>query len=246
MVTGFRIVWRKKGAESPEPGTNKTNGDKQDKCCVFCKKKGHTDKFCWKKKKFENEQNSTGNKNDTVNAVKVSNFLQKDNRTDVQGQRTSFANQTSEKIMMLTCKDTMGYTNIDYKDLFLADSGALHHFVTSLDVMTDVEEVKQTVTLPNSYGNMQVTHIGTFHGTCIHMDGTKMDIQLRVKYIPGLSENIISITKAICNGWTISNNKDIISLSKGGLAMKFDPKDYCGAGWVMYCKIVPNHEKLNS
>jgi hypothetical protein len=227
---------KKKGEDSPAPKPE--NGDKQDKFCTFCKKKGHTENYCWKKKK-QNEQIKTGKTNETVNAIMVSNFSQIRPGTE-----------KSEKIMMITSNKLSIHSEDEYKNFFIADSGASAHFVKSLEGVREIEEYSQPVDLPNGAGVMKITHAGYFHGTCIHQNGTKAYIKLRVMYIPGLTENIISINEALKNGWSLSNENEIICLKHEDSIMRFDRRDDCGNGHVMCCKIIPTliikNDKLNN
>jgi hypothetical protein len=226
---------KKKGEESPAPDKN---GDRQDKFCTFCKKKGHTENYCFQKKKLERMQNNKNNTNETVNAISVSNFSQIRPGTE-----------KAEKLMMVKHKSNKIISEKEYKFMFIADSGASAHFVKSLDGVRNVEKYNQPLDLPNGTGKLAVTHIGYFHGTSIHKDGTNTQVKLRVMYVPGITENIISINEALKNGWSLSNDKDVICLSCGNSTMRFDTKDECGNGHVMCCKIIPNiikNEKLNN
>ena len=65
--------------------------------------------------------------------------------------------------------------------------------------------------------------IRTLKATVHHLDGTTVDIKLNnVAYVPELSINLLSITKAMENSFQVSNKGNIMSLTKGSVTIKFD------------------------
>ncbi len=85
------------------------------------------------------------------------------------------------------------------KNTFIADSGATCHMKTSTQVMYDLEDHIQAVTVGNSE-QMFRKYKGKFKGTVIQQDGQFIDIILDdVLFIPDLWVNLFSIIKILSN-----------------------------------------------
>jgi hypothetical protein len=67
-----------------------------------------------------------------------------------------------------------------------------------------------------------------------------------VKYLPALWTNLISITTALKNGSRLSNEGEILVLTKHGRKIKFDRKSRSGEGSTMSVIIEPLEVSLES
>jgi hypothetical protein len=92
----------------------------------------------------------------------------------------------------------------------------------SQEGLTDIEEVTQYIMIGNGK-KLQVHKIGTLHRTAFQEDGTSLDIELKgYKYVPQLQVNLFSITKALDQGWNLSNKGVLMILTKGKASITFD------------------------
>jgi hypothetical protein len=92
----------------------------------------------------------------------------------------------------------------------------------SQEGLTDIEEVTQYIMIGNGK-KLQVHKIGTLHRTAFQEDGTSLDIELKgYKYVPQLQVNLFSITKALDQGWNLSNRGVLMILTKGKASITFD------------------------
>jgi hypothetical protein len=108
------------------------------------------------------------------------------------------------------------------RSTWLGDTAASTHMGNSQEGMTDIEEVVQYIMIGNGK-KLQVNKIGTLHRTVFQEDGTSMDIELKgYKYVPQLQVNLFSITKALDQGWDLSNKGVIMILTKGKASLTFD------------------------
>ena len=63
---------------------------------------------------------------------------------------------------------------------------------------------------------LKSTIVGTLKATVDQADGSKTDVKLKnVAYVPELTRNLFSITKAIDKGFKVLNIANILRLSKG-------------------------------
>jgi hypothetical protein len=85
---------------------------------------------------------------------------------------------------------------------------------------------------------IKATKAGTFRGKVKQADGTYSVLTLEVKYLPGLQNNLFSITTAIRNGASLSNDENIIVLQKNGVHIRFDRKTSGGDGPTMGAMII--------
>ena len=106
--------------------------------------------------------------------------------------------------------------------MWIGNTGASTHMKNTMEGLYDLREENTTVHIGNGK-SLNSTMIGTLKATVQQLDGTTIDVKLNnVVYVPELSINLLSITKAIENGFQVSNEGNIMSLTKGSMTIKFD------------------------
>ena len=107
-------------------------------------------------------------------------------------------------------------------DLWIGDTGASTHMKNTIDGLFDLRKEETIVRIGNGEG-LKSTTVGTLRAIVEQADRTRLDVTLKnVAYVPELSTNLFSITKAMENGFEISSKGNIMSLSKGSKMVKFD------------------------
>ena len=130
--------------------------------------------------------------------------------------------------------------NIHGENMWVADSGASTHMGNVDDGMTDVEEISEPINVSNG-NDVRATKKGTLHLTAHQLDGTTMDLKMEgYKYAPGFSVCLFSLTKAIENGWSLSNRGQVITLQKGKNIIKFDRIHKTTDGLLCTLECFPN------
>jgi hypothetical protein len=70
---------------------------------------------------------------------------------------------------------------------------------------------------------MQACKIGNLNCEVTQLDGRKFIVTLKnVKYVPEICSNLFSLNKALKNGFKLSNNDVIVSLTKKHVTLTFD------------------------
>lgn len=161
--------------------------------CHLCNQKGHIARFCTSKQKQENGFNASDKQEEQEKEV--------------------------EHSFCFTTNNDMEEHNHNY---WIGDTGASQHMKATMDGLTDLIKTETTINVGN--GNKLKSYIsGTFKGTVIQEDGTTVDITLfNVAYVPKLTHNLLSITKALEAGFKISNQKRILELRQNKCVIKFD------------------------
>ena len=134
-----------------------------------------------------------------------------------------------------------------HKYLWIRDTGASTHMTHTLNSLFNLKKEKTTIKIGNGTG-LNLTIVGTLKATVEQEDGTRLKVTLKnVAYVPELTSNLFSITKAMENGYKLSNKGNIMILSKGSKVLKFEnlqktKNGYC-PGIKMIIKIP--YEKVN-
>jgi len=106
--------------------------------------------------------------------------------------------------------------------LWLGDSGASCHMTAFDSGLFDWEPIRSPIRIGNGK-TLTATKIGKIKLTVMQVDGTTLDVVLSdCKYVPGLCVNLFSLTKAMQNGWSISNKGVTIFLRNGSFKLAFD------------------------
>ena len=111
--------------------------------------------------------------------------------------------------------------DIDH-EIWIGDSGASCHFCNHDDGLYDCADISEEITVGN--GNVMLAKkIGKLRCGVLQKNGEKLIVTLEnVKFVPDLWINLFSIGKALKNGFNISNNREILSLTKGNVTLTFD------------------------
>ena len=125
----------------------------------------------------------------------------------------------------------------------MGDTAASTHMGNSDEGLTDIEEVTQYIMIGNGK-KLQVTKVGTLHRTTFQEDGSSMDIELKgYKYVPSLQVNLFSITKALDQGWNLTNKGVQMILTKGRAKLTFDKVFKTDTGKVVGIELLTRHEE---
>jgi hypothetical protein len=129
---------------------------------------------------------------------------------------------TASLVVDMNCFTSSACKAHGTRNVWLGDSGASCHMTHSDEGFTNWRNISSEVQLGNGE-ILKATKIGDKKMTIIQKDGSKKNITLKdCKYVPGMQVNLFSITKALENGWGISNNGPIINLIKDNEIIKFD------------------------
>jgi hypothetical protein len=108
------------------------------------------------------------------------------------------------------------------KDIWICDSGASGHYSMSIDGMFNIQDIDEKVTVGNG-DKMAATKVGSLRRCVIQVDGSTLDIVINdVNFLSELCANLISVNKALKNGFKLSNKNENISLTKGSASITFD------------------------
>ncbi len=189
-----------------------------DGICNYCKKRGHKISDC--RKRLYNEKKKSEGENVNVARANLPK-IEEDN-----------------EYILAVC-EFCSSAEISSEEIWIGDSGASSHMVKSLKGVTDVQDINVDIRLGDG-SLIKAVKSGTFKGTVEQVDGTQSKICLKVKYVPDLWCNLLSITTALKNGSTLSNEGQMLILSDGTKKIIFDRQVHAGEGNSMTIKIKPN------
>jgi hypothetical protein len=122
-------------------------------------------------------------------------------------------------------KDIMGDSfNKTYlqKHVWLGDSGASVHVTNDTASMFDCRRIQIYLKISNGK-HLYSSMIGKKKVSIVQANGSRMDLILHdCMYIPDMCINLFSITKALSEGWNISNDGLQMVLSRSDHNIKFD------------------------
>ena len=135
---------------------------------------------------------------------------------------------------------------INQHHLWMGDSGSSCHF-TNTDVgMFNWHSVNEEIILGDGRPAI-ATKKGSVCLEVIQRNGTKAIITLdNCKYVPSLSHNLFSITRALAKGWEIGNRGVHILLTKNGKTIAFDHINATSTGFVMHAHMRPVPQQRNT
>jgi hypothetical protein len=108
------------------------------------------------------------------------------------------------------------------RNIWLGDSGASCHMSKSDDGYINHKDISSYIQLGNGE-KLKATKIGDKQMTIIQKDGHKCQVILKdCKYVPGMRVNLFSITKALEQGWKLSNNGATTILDHKDQVLQFD------------------------
>jgi hypothetical protein len=90
--------------------------------------------------------------------------------------------------------------------MLILDSGASCHYCRSVEGLTDIKEVDESIKIGNS-DSMKSIKIGNLKCDVTQIDGEKFTVTLNdVKYVPSLCVNLFSLKKGLKRGFKVSND----------------------------------------
>ena len=115
--------------------------------------------------------------------------------------------------------DAVVFMSMDQKpskqsNIWIGDTGASCHMTYSLDGMSKLRPSNTTITI-GDWKSITSQQVGTWQGYVTLSNGSQQKITLNdVSYVPELSSNLFSITKALSNKATLSSNGKRIEIRK--------------------------------
>jgi len=107
-------------------------------------------------------------------------------------------------------------------DIWILDSGASNHFCRSMEGLTDVRDIDESIKIGNG-DTMRATKVGNLKCEVTQLDGKKFIVSINdVKFVPNLCVTLFSLNKALKKGFIISNEANIVSLTLKHLRLTFD------------------------
>ena len=147
--------------------------------------------------------------------------------------RDSTKSDTSEMALVMNNGGTMAT-----KTIWIADSGASTHMGNDDTGMNNIKFVNIPIKIGNAK-HLFASKMGDKHITIIQEDGTTVDCVLKdFQYVPGMWTNLISLTKAMQQNWTIGSVGETLFMTKHGTKVKFDKKLKTTSGFVSGCEVV--------
>jgi hypothetical protein len=131
-----------------------------------------------------------------------------------QGERIFNSNNVSSTKIALK----NNFTN----DLWILDSGASCHYCRSVEGLTDVKEIDESIKIGNG-DLVKATKIGNLKCEVTQINGEKFTVTLNdVKYVPSFFVNLFSLNKALKKGFKVNNDGVVISLNFKHVKLTFD------------------------
>ena len=200
--------------------------DKGSVKCFHCGKKGH--------KSFQYWDNPNGK-----------NFRKKNDQA-------SIAKDDSSEDVVLMCCEEIGLATREKElgeegSLYIADTGASCHMTHTDKGMFEWEPINEKITLGNG-AQIVATKQGKKAVTLKQQDGKSIEVILtNVKYVPALAPyNLFSITAALDKGFKLGNEGKALTLTKGGVTIKFDKLIPTKSGWVCGATMEPRNKSERS
>jgi hypothetical protein len=107
-------------------------------------------------------------------------------------------------------------------DLWILDSGASCHYCQSVEGLTDVKEINESIKIGNG-DLMKATKIGNLKCEVTQINGDKFTVTLNdVKYEPSLCVNLFRLNKELKKGFKVSNDGVVVSLNFKHVKLTFD------------------------
>jgi hypothetical protein len=134
--------------------------------CTYCRRPGHIKGNCYKLKNKSNRNSGTSNNG---------------------GQGERIFNSNDVAFTTITMKNNFA------NDLWILDSGASCHYCRSVERLTDVIEINESIKIGNG-DLMKATKIGNSKCEVTQINGDKFTVTLNdVKYVPSLCMNLFSL-----------------------------------------------------
>ena len=130
------------------------------------------------------------------------------------------------------------------RDTFICDTGASCHLTNSLEGMFDKKTSPCKIKI-GSGEQMDSTIVGTKKVVALYKDGGKQELSLtNCRYVPELWINLFSVNKALTNGYKLSNDGMLITLTKDDKIIRFDRCFGTGSGKVIGVFTKPKGQEM--
>ena len=208
--------WGHKAAKCPDKARNQNGGSGSGGGggfkfkCYYCHKTGHKASECLKKR-----------------ADKAARNDQAQMASEGGNNELAFLAAVDQPEIALVGSDD------NKESIFIADSGASTHMVSSDKGMFDWKLVTEMITIGNG-SEIRVKKVGKLRATAKQENGKEVIVLLNnVKYVPDLAPyNLFSITQALEKGFALGNKGTSLTLTKGSTVIEFDKKITTKSGWI--------------
>ena len=131
------------------------------------------------------------------------------------------------------------------RNLWIGDTGASCHMTNSLSGMYNIRSIESSVQVGTGR-TIDCRQVGDKRVTVRQKDGTETSVVLQnVKYLPNFFTNLLSITTLLQNGWNISNDGVIITITNGVQSFTMDHIIPTDTGCVVGIEMVPQLESVS-
>jgi hypothetical protein len=108
---------------------------------------------------------------------------------------------------------TIAMKNNFANDLWILDSGASCHYCRSVERLTDVKKINESIKIGNS-DSIKATKIEILKFEVTQINGEKFAVTLNdVTYVPSLCVNLFCLNKALKKGFKVSNDEVFVSIN---------------------------------
>ena len=181
--------------------------------CSYCKKLGHTDKSCFKKKYFDEFMREIGKEKESDGTIllavcEINEELEKEieiQDTFLMAKGNEWVDEQEKERSLCTCDDIQEW---------LDDSGASHQVTNTLSCLIHLHEADddEKVTIGDRK-EVQVISIGDVCGDVITESWKNQRITITdVAYIPMFCAKLFILRKAIDCGISIANSRQVIQV----------------------------------
>jgi hypothetical protein len=107
-------------------------------------------------------------------------------------------------------------------DLWILDSGASYHYCLSMEGLTDIKEINESIKIANG-DSMKTTKVVNLKCEVTQINGEMSTVTLNdVKYLPTLCVNLFILNKALKKGFNDSNDGVVVRLNFKDVKLTFD------------------------
>lgn len=178
--------------------------------CFICGEIGHIKYFCPKlKREFDRVPNAVTPLNQETNRANAASSL--------NHQEETFRRH-DDSILLMTCGDA-------FEDAWYIDSGATKHMCREKAVFTNFVESHSNVTLANGSKTIELGK-GDIQAWVSNSSDKAVSLTFQdALYVPGLSANLISVSKLVKNGFEVRFNSTGCYISNGKIDMQIGDVD---------------------
>ena len=137
-----------------------------------------------------------------------------DKRREEEATFATDDNGIEKEVLLMACETKN-------ESLWIGDSGASCHMTYNDTNMFDVVTISSQVQIGDGKW-LEASKKGKKHFTITQQNGDKSNITIELKHVPKLRFNLISITTLISKGFNITNNGQIVILTRNKERIAFD------------------------